>query len=908
MKQKFHILLFSVAFILILPLNLFSQNTKNLWEKISAQNVDRSELVIRKSEPVKSDFYNLDLSSLKQVLVSAPERRDNPGSAGITVAFPNVNGLFETYLVKEASIMHPDLQAKFPDSRSYVGSSIDNPGTSIRFSVTQQGLHLMRLSATEKTQYIDPYNGSNAYVVYSKENLPLSEDLLICNVIDEIESTIDYSGLNAFRNANDGQMREFRLAVATTIEYSEFHWMAAGLTAGATEAAKKAAVSAEITVVMTRVNGIYEKELSITMMLIPNNDDLIFIDSDSYTNSSGGAMLSENQSVIDTAIGSANYDIGHVFSTGGGGVAYLGSVCTSIKAGGVTGLGSPVGDPFYVDYVSHEMGHQFGANHPFNGSTGSCSGGNRNASTAYEPGSGTTIMAYAGICTPQNVQLSSDDYFHQVSLFEIWNNVTTGNSTCANQTPTGNSAPTAEAGASHTIPISTPYKLTGSSTDTDGTASHTFTWEQYDLGPAGVPSETTATGPMVRSFKGTTNPTRYIPQLSDLINSGGSMEWERLASVSRSHDFRLTVRDNDPNGGRTATDIMTATTTDAAGPFTVLSQATDGISWRQNTTEMIMWDVAGTDANGVNTANVNIWLSTDGGLTYTTPLIMNTPNDGSEMITVPNVAAPSCRIMIEAVGNIFFAINTTDFAVGYSALICTQYNSGTLGIAIPDGVGANMPGATVSNIINVPSSFTISDVNVNVDVSHTWVGDMVVQLIHPDGTTFNTLWGRECNTGDDNFDVIFDDGTGAIACNTPTTGTFDPTTPLNVFNGLVSAGNWTIIMADYFNGDTGTFNDWYIEICSQQELLSTTDLNANDLFSVFPNPNNGEFTVKLSSNTGNIISMDLYDMRGRIVYEEVVEGSSDFSKTLNLDSLQSGMYILNVSDGALSQNKKIIIE
>lgn len=302
--------------------------------------------------------------------------------------------------------------------------------------------------------------------------------------------------VEAARNANDGTMRTFRLAIASTIEYSDYHVQEAGLGAG-TVAQKKAAVLAAMNVTMTRVNGIYERDFSITMVFVPNNENAIFINSDSFDNNNAGTLINQSQTVIDANIGFSNYDIGHTFSTGGGGLAQLYSPCTGSKARGITGSAAPVGDPYDVDYVAHEMGHQYGAPHTFNGNEGNCNG-NGIASNAYEPGSGTTIMAYAGICGSQNVQSNSDAYFHQKSLQEIWANVYSGNSTCGAQTSTGNTVPTAEAGGNYIIPRSTPYMLTGSSTDTGGTSSHTYTWEQYDLGTAGVPTETTTTGPLVR--------------------------------------------------------------------------------------------------------------------------------------------------------------------------------------------------------------------------------------------------------------------------------------------------------------------------------------------------------------------------------------------------------------------------
>jgi len=291
-------------------------------------------------------------------------------------------------------------------------------------------------------------------------------------------------------------------------------------------------------VTMNRVNGVFENELSVTMTFVANNKDVIFINSDNFTNDDASLLIDESQVEIDALIGDASYDIGHTFSTGGGGLAQL---------------TAPIGDSYDIDFVAHEMGHQFGAPHTFNGSTGGC-GSNRTASNAYEPGSGSTIMAYAGLCGAQNVQSQSDAYFHQKSLQMMWNNIIFGASNCAAQIVTGNTAPIAEAGPNYTIPISTPYKLTGSATDVDGLGTLTYTWEQYDLGPAGVPTETTAEGPLVRSYLGTNNPVRYIPRLPDFLATGGSTLWEKLPAINRELNFRLTVRDNDNRGGQTAVD------------------------------------------------------------------------------------------------------------------------------------------------------------------------------------------------------------------------------------------------------------------------------------------------------------------------------------------------------------------
>ncbi len=280
---------------------------------------------------------------------------------------------------------------------------------------------------------------------------------------------------------------------------------------------------AAIVTAMNRVNEIYEQDVAIRMILVANNTSVVFTaEPDPYTNNNGGTMLGQNTTNLNNVIGSANYDIGHVFSTGGGGVATLNGPCGGSKARGVTGLTQPVGDAFYIDYVAHEMGHQWGANHTFNGSTGSCAGGNRNATTAYEPGSGTTIMAYAGICGNQDTAEHSDAVFHRKSLDEIQTFSRTGNgNTCKATLAVGNLPPTAEAGAAYTIPINTPFALTaGTATDRDGAGVLTYNWDEWDLGAAGNPNTPVGNAPIFRSFiSTTTSPTRTFPQVSDLVNN-----------------------------------------------------------------------------------------------------------------------------------------------------------------------------------------------------------------------------------------------------------------------------------------------------------------------------------------------------------------------------------------------------
>lgn len=894
-------------------LNIMAQDGRSFWTATTKGKASKKQLNFRKTEPVKAQYYTLDIQALKNYLQDAPKRKNLDVISNKIVSFPTSNNSFENFRVKEASVMEDQLQNKYSNIRTYVAQSIDNPTNIMRFSITPQGLHTMSFISGVGFEFIDPYTkNGNDYIVYAKKDLPRLDQEWVCHFDEDTEDTTErsFNQTTSF-NANDGIMRNFRLALACTIEYSEFHWTAAGLTAGDTEASKKAAVLAAMVVTLNRNNFIYERDLSVTMTLVANNEDVIFINSDSFSNNNAGALINESQTVIDANIGFTNYDIGHTFSTGGGGLAQLNSPCTSNKARGITGSPAPVGDPYDVDYVAHEIGHQYGAPHTFNGNTGSCNG-NRTASNAYEPGSGSTIMAYAGICAPQNVQSNSDAYFHQKSLQMMWDNIFIGNSTCAAQTPTGNTAPVAIAGANYTIPGLTPYKLTGSSTDVNGTGTHTFTWEQYDLGAAGLPAETNTSGPLVRSFEGTDNPTRYIPRLEDIMVDGGvSTTWEKLASVNRDINFRLTVRDNDPNGGQTAVDAMTATVNAAAGPFIVTSQNTNQIVWTQGTTETITWNVAGTTANGVNTANVNILLSTDGGQNFDTVLASNVPNDGSHDITVPNVSAPYCRIMVEGAGNIFFNVNDYFFAIGdytYTTVDTCQDYVFNAGISVPENAGSY-----TGYVLNIPDAYTITDVNIAVDITHNNNGDLYYAYRYPEylGGGVDGLASGVC-AGSQNADFIFDDEGTAINCASTANGdNVLPQTALSNADGTNSAGDWIFYITDIAVGDgnIATWNSTTITICSTvtEPVLSTNSFELNNSLSIYPNPNNGEFTVKFSGAKDDV-TLEVYDVSGRSVLSKAYNANGDFNQTINLGNVQSGLYLLNINNGGQTITKKILVD
>ena len=897
--NKNYVIKIATIVMAFISLSATSQNSDELWTNVNAVKAKQTEQILRKIELKTETFFQLNIEGLKNALQNVGTR-ENTGNT--VISFPNSEGKLNRYKVFEASLMEPELQAKFPNMRTYAGQGIDNPTEIIRFSITPKGLHAMFLGTSNGTQFIDPFSvEGNIYTVYAKKDLEARNFDFECAVFDDSELLErSYEDVAAARDADDGTLRNYRLAVACTGEYAAFH---GGTSAGALSA---------IVVTINRVNCIYERDLSVTMTLVAANTNIIFTNAstDPFNNNDTGVLINQSQSIINGLIGANNYDVGHTFSTGAGGLAGLGVTCiNNQKASGVTGIAQPIGDSYDIDYVAHELGHQFGAPHTFNGTVGSCSGGNRSASNAYEPGSGSTIMAYAGICGSDNIQIGSDAYFHQNSLNRIWSHITSTGSCPVNRIVTGNTEPVADAGANHTIPRGTPYKLDGSnSTDIDGTATLTYTWEQYDLGSAGLPTETTISGPLVRSFEGTSNPVRYVPRLSDVINNGGtSTTWEKLAMVNRNINFKLTVRDNDAVGGQTDSDQMTATVTTAAGPFIVTSQNVPGQTWDVGTTQTVTWDVAGTTGNGVNEANVNILLSTDGE-NFDTVLASNVANDGSHDIVVPNVSSSTCRIMVEAANGIFFNVNSNNILIGAS-IDCTTYSDENVNLAIDDGLGgAGTPsnGDPLVRTINVPDNFTIESLKFNVDIEHTYVGDLLVRLIHPNGgTTLVNVWSGNCASSDD-IVIEFEDGAPAIDCDFTGDGnTYSPFEPLSTFEGLSSQGDWTILIADFFSGDTGILKSWSLEFCS--ESLSVKDSELDNL-SIYPNPNNGTFNIGFNPKSGEAITVEVYDIRGRAIYTNIYSSVNRFEEVIQLDNAQSGVYLLTIADGSQKVTKKIIVE
>ncbi len=674
----------TVAFLLfILAFNaaaVFGQNPKTtsdrMWREIDDAALQQRQLQ-RTVIPRRYRTFNLDNAALRSLLRKAPlefteAARTNP----LTISLPMPDGTLARFSVEESKLMEAGLAAKFPNIKTYHGQGIDDPTATARFGISPEGFNSMILSSNG-TILVDRYavGENDSYISYNKSDVERSGEFF-CEIGGEVDQLTKLSDLefmpDAINVVSGTNLRTYRLALAATAEYTNVFRLGAD-----TDAQARARALAQMVLIMNRVNGVYEREAAIRMVLIDREDSLIYTNAttDPYTNEDGSTMLGQNQANLDAVVGTAGYDIGHVFSTGGGGIAQLRSPCgVNSKARGVTGLPNPIGDAFAIDYVAHEMGHQFGGNHTFNVGNGSC-GPQRSETAAFEPGSAITIMGYAGICSGQNLANNSIDTFHVKSIEEIVAFSTTGaGNACAVTTATSNTPPTIAGGTGFTIPKQTPFSLTASATDAEND-SLTYDWQQYNTGAPALSAagNSDADGqerPLFRPFLPTASGTRTFPRLQYILNNanvpptntGSLLTGEILPSITRQMLFQVIVRDNRANGGGIRTRAVVVNVDASAGPFVITAPET-AVNWAGNSQQTITWNVANTNAATVNAANVKISLSTDGGNTFPTVISESTPNDGTEAITVPNVATSQARIKVEAVGNAFFDISGVNFTI-----------------------------------------------------------------------------------------------------------------------------------------------------------------------------------------------------------------------------------------------------
>ena len=622
-----------------------------LWQPVPAR-----ELASRHVDAAPGTAWRLDEMAARRLLLQA----DRNGRAVISLP---VDGRPQDFSVTPSPIMAPELAGRYPQIRTYRIRGIDDPGASGRLSITHRGLGAM-FDAGGETRYIDPEpQADGLYRVARRGQLSGGGEGFACGISGSgspLAAARPLASSARVATRTPGNLRIYRIAIATTAEYSD----AVKQPGSTTETEIRADVLAEIIRLLNRVNQIYERDLAIQLQLVINGDQLIFIGdpaADPFSNQNGELMLDENQQLIDQVIGSPNYDIGHVLSTGGGGIANVDSVCfDGVKAGGVTGSPNPVGDAFYIDYVAHEIGHQFGADHSFNGTSGSCSG-NRWASQAYEPGSGSTIMSYAGICGLENTSRHALAMFHGGSIGIIDN---AGSLACGELATASNpNQPVVDAGPDRVIPKLTPFRLQATASDADGDVL-TYAWEEMDTGSATSSisfGKDLGDNTLFRSFDPDRVATRDFPALG-LTLLGKYDKSEVLPCQDRTLDFRVTVRDG--NSGLASDDVRLTVDGDS-GPFRVTTQATTQTLYPVNAV-LLGWDTAGTRNAPVSCDAVDISLLSFNGNSEEygeTMLMANEPNDGQAVISLPDRFAERARFRVACSNNVFYALSAADLRI-----------------------------------------------------------------------------------------------------------------------------------------------------------------------------------------------------------------------------------------------------
>lgn len=1085
MKKLFLFLFLSLFF------QIDAQNDK-LWKSLPNDlSVHVSKNTQRESFPENFKLFQLNRTLFTQQLSTAVNRFS--GQKGIEITLPNTAGNLERFEVFEASNFSEELQTQFPFIRSYFGKGIDDKTAQTRISVDPNGIQVMTFRADKKTEFMESYSADGLiYAVYTssrtKGKLPFT-----CSTEDH-KLVLDLNRSAQQPQSNTGELLIFRLALSCNGEYTQYF--------GGTVAGALAAMNAT----MTRVNGVFEKDFSIHMDLIPNNTSVIYTNAANDPYTTMGSWNGQLQTTLTNVIGEANYDVGHMFgATGGGGNAgCIGCVCVDGQKGsGITSPadGVPAGDTFDIDYVAHELGHQFGANHTFSHNV-------EGSGVNVEPGSGSTIMGYAGITT-RDVQQNSDDYFVYASIKQVQDNMV--GKTCPTRITLTNAAPTVNAGADYVIPKSTPFVLSGSAVDPNGDVL-TYCWEQNDsattqTGANSAASATKTGGPNWRSYTPVSSPDRYCPPLTRVVanqssTQGSEIVVEALNSVARTMNFVLTARDNFSGAGQTGSDAMVVTVNAVAGPFLVTNPNTTA-TWPAGSNQNVTWDVAGTTANGVNAAYVDIYLSTDGGFNYPYLLASQVPNDGSEVITVPNQPGMTNRIMVKGNNHIFYDISNANFSIssapttfsvafngivgeqnksnctgadvsytipystlggfsgtttfsvtgqpagstatfspasisvdgsvvltlsdtqnatpGFYSMIVTAvsgaetktvplyfqlfdsnfnglnlnspanfatgqpvnvtltwtaianataydvqvasdmmftniiasttvftnsyttnglaevtdyywrvlpkntscsgvyteaFTFGTGQVVCSNFVSTNVPitipttaNVTVNSTLVVPDTLVLSDVNVTVNIAHTWVNDMTITLISPAGTQVQLVANPCVSDNLQNIQATFDDSGNTVVCatNPAISGIVKSVQPLSAFNGQSATGTWTLRVLDSFNQDGGAINSWSLNLCSTQQPLSVQEYEQLNV-AVYPNPSNGNFNVQYTSTTSNPIAISVYDMRGRAVYTKTYENTGLINQPIALTDVQSGVYLFTVVDGNQKGVKRIVIQ
>ncbi len=634
---------------------------KGNWDRIYSSIPSTNKQAIF---PNSYTAFHLDDAALIATLKLASSSPDKPTS----ILLPDVDNNFRTFLVWETPVMAPELQAQFPDIRTYTGVCEGNELITAKITSTPRGFHIMVYSP-ESNYFIAPYSHvrDGYYLVFNQKdytNTAMSRG--VCGVSSEQQSMVEGipANINAATTPSPGRAlrqngevhRVYRCAIACTAEW------AIAVSGGIPNTAD---VMNIIIALMNNANGVFERELSVRMELIPQNNLVVYLDpnTDPYTcDANNDCLIGENQTNFDAVFPTGSeYDIGHILNTAGGGLAQLNSICQNGgKASGVSGAFGAED----IGTIIHEMGHQMGSQHTFNSDQGGCSG-NGSETSAYEPGSGTSIMSYNGVCAADNVEGTPVNYYHVYSLDVMTSFLST--LTCG--APEEGVPPIfiPDLADTYAIPKNTPFELLAPEAEAyESNPLITYNWEEWDLGHFTELESASATwdaGPIMQSFAPTTNRLRTFPKMDVILSGDYSTIGQRLPKAERVMNFRLTARSLKSGYGTfNTTDGATHIKVANLSEFRVLTPD-DTATWDVGSTQTITWDTGGSRQDPINCSYVDIFISYDGGKTYSNQIVGETPNTGSYNWTVIDTYSDSVRFKVKGSGNIFFDISKADIRI-----------------------------------------------------------------------------------------------------------------------------------------------------------------------------------------------------------------------------------------------------
>jgi len=669
-----------VALSFLVSANVLAE--ESMWQLVHSQQDDvayRSTTALPQLDlmPTQYQLYRIDESAMQRYL--------SEGGASFPLTVPLPDGVMLELTLQPSTMIESSLANQHPELMTFEAVASSDPRVRGTLDLTPAGLHGM-ISTPEGMVYLDPRGEANDryYVSYFHEDYsPLEKSAVAsCGVDPAVHHqsaaaspfTSQFARDLAAAFTTGNRLHEYRIAVAATAEYTAFHNDGIG--------DPRLDALAAIVTTINRVNFFLRRDFSAKLNVIAGNLDIIFTNTntDNLSHGNPSLMLHQVQPAIEAQISRNSYDIGHVFdaldsgpfSSSAQGVAYIGVVCdprtgTGIagvngnrKGQGVSASSNPIGDRFDVELVAHEIGHQFGAGHTFNSTRGACFGNNRSPSSAVEPGSGSTIMSYAGTCGTDNLQNSHDHMFSSWSMEQVANEFNSGwGGLCENPINEGNNEPSAIAAGTYEIPAHTPFELTGTGTDADAGDVLTYSWEQVDRGTASSVNVDTGDNAIFRTYLPVASPNRTFPRLSSILNNTSTLG-EVLPSTTRELNFRLTVRDQ--RGGTDDANVRVNVTNSSTNGFRITShnsrQELEGRS-RINFT----WDTAGTQFAPISCSGVDILFSSNGGQSFPTRVLTATNNDGFATVTVPQLETTQGRFKLACSNNIFFDVNDDNLSV-----------------------------------------------------------------------------------------------------------------------------------------------------------------------------------------------------------------------------------------------------